>query len=404
MDCGLQGRGLLRAAAALLIALFLLVARTVAQEELYFDEAEPLACGVCDDGCDPLLWESGAGLPLLRLLQGRLYGEADYLLGWTSPDTPPALVTTAGTVALTPLPTGTVLFGGDVNGEARSGGKFTLGLWLDPCYTSSVEVSYLFLGDQSTAGQWSNPGYAILARPYEDITTGQQASHVVVDTASGQTGTLNVADTNRFYTIDAILRRNLYQWSAGRFDFLAGYRFARMSDDLLIDEAFNATAPVAAVTIHDEFLAENRFHGVDLGFSTELRRNRWALRVLMKLGIGSTQSRMTIRGASAYNTATYPIGLLALESNAGVYDRNVLSVVPELGVRLAYNFSPRLRGTVGYSFLYWNQVLRAGEHVPTSLNPDLFPPPLIDDPPSNFAFHNSDFWVQGLTLGLDYCF
>jgi hypothetical protein len=82
-------------------------------------------------------------------------------------------------------------------------------------------------------------------------------------------------------------------------------------------------------------------------------------------------------------------------------------VMPELGLTLGYDFTARLRGTIGYSFIYWSKVQRAGEQVDLLLNPNLFPPQkttgnLVGQP----AYHgvNNDYWTQGLNFGFQYSF
>ena len=65
---------------------------------------------------------------------------------------------------------------------------------------------------------------------------------------------------------------------------------------------------------------------------------------------------------------------------------------------LLYNISPQWRALVGYSFIYWNNVVLAGNQIDTNLTTPL---PTAVAPP--FAkFQRTDFWVQGISLGGDY--
>ena len=68
----------------------------------------------------------------------RLWGSAEYLLGWTRGQLLPPLVTTSpagtpvGTVGVLGQPTTTILYGNThVNTEGRDGGRFELGYWLN---------------------------------------------------------------------------------------------------------------------------------------------------------------------------------------------------------------------------------------------------------------------------------
>ena len=97
-------------------------------------------------------------------------------------------------------------------------------------------------------------------------------------------------------------------------------------------------------------------------------------------------------------------GLLALDSNIGTYSRNEFSVLPEVAVTLGYALSARTRFLVGYTFLYWNNVARAGDHIDLNVNTDLIPPVQATTDPEvpQFAWQDTSFWAQGLSLGLEY--
>jgi hypothetical protein len=100
---------------------------------------------------------------------------------------------------------------------------------------------------------------------------------------------------------------------------------------------------------------------------------------------------------------SYPGGLLALSSNIGSHSRDIFTVVPEVRLQLAYDVGPRLRLHAGYDFLYWSQVLRAGDQIDLVVNPDLLPPALPGAFPLRpaFTFQGSSFWAQGIDLGLE---
>ena len=72
-----------------------------------------------------------------------------------------------------------------------------------------------------------------------------------------------------------------------------------------------------------------------------------------------------------------------------------------------YQITPRLRGTVGYTFIYWPNVFRPGDQIDTNIN--LSQLPFVTGPgtlvgaavpaPRN---KGSDFWAQGLNFGLEF--
>ena len=95
-------------------------------------------------------------------------------------------------------------------------------------------------------------------------------------------------------------------------------------------------------------------------------------------------------------------GLLALPTNIGQYETDSFATVPQVQVNFGYDWKPWLRGTVGYRFLYWSQVARAGEQIDTDINlSQLDPDGLVGEPRPEFEFVLSDFWAHGLNVGLE---
>ncbi len=65
-----------------------------------------------------------------------------------------------------------------------------------------------------------------------------------------------------------------------------------------------------------------------------------------------------------------------------------------------------MRVHAGYSFLYWSEVVRAGDQVDLVVNPDLLPPPLPGASPLRpaFQFQGTGIWAQGIDLGIEFRF
>ena len=81
-------------------------------------------------------------------------------------------------------------------------------------------------------------------------------------------------------------------------------------------------------------------------------------------------------------------------------------MVPELNANLGYAITPQLRLIVGYTFIYWSSVARAGQQIDTDVNSTMLPnspnPPTGDLRHPQFVFHEEPFWAQGISAGLDY--
>ena len=77
-------------------------------------------------------------------------------------------------------------------------------------------------------------------------------------------------------------------------------------------------------------------------------------------------------------------------------------VVPEFGARVGYQVTPSIQAFVGYTFLYWNQVARAGNEVDLGVNPNLLP---FSGAAATGAarplpvLNSSGFWAQGIDFG-----
>ena len=98
---------------------------------------------------------------------------------------------------------------------------------------------------------------------------------------------------------------------------------------------------------------------------------------------------------------------MALPSNSGRFVHGRFAVVPELDVRLGYQLSRHARLFAGYTFLYWSEVVRAGDQIDTSLNATQVPVvrpagPLLGPARPAFSFHGTDLWAQGGTFGLEF--
>jgi hypothetical protein len=82
-----------------------------------------------------------------------------------------------------------------------------------------------------------------------------------------------------------------------------------------------------------------------------------------------------------------------------------LGSLSELGIKLTYAFACHWRASLGYSFLYWYHLARAGDQIDTTLSAGEFPP---DQGASSLhpevPFTTKGFWAQGLSVGVEYQF
>jgi hypothetical protein len=123
---------------------------------------------------------------------------------------------------------------------------------------------------------------------------------------------------------------------------------------------------------------------------------------------------MFIAGDSSYSstsgtsnlTTSYPYhGVLAQPTNVGFYETNSVTVVPEFGVKLGFYLNRRIKLSAGYNFLYWSKIMRPGDQIDMNMNTTQLPPSATSGTGlPQYMNRTSDFWLQGVTAGLEYRF
>ena len=349
-------------------------------------------------------------------------GEA--LLWWVRGGQTPALLTTSP--ASTPVAqagvlgqTGTTVLFGDqeLNTGLHPGARMSFGFWLDGCERSGLEFSYMVLGQNTQTYNATSMGDPILARPFFDVNPAVAAqSALLIAYPNRSFGTFNAVSTENFQGADALWRRAIVCGGDGRIDLLVGYRYQNLTDGLTINDTVTssgtaAVSPGTEIKTADLFHTRNDFNGAELGFSTHMRGDRWSFDTTLKLGIGETHTVVLVQGwtsdlVNGVNTAFYTNGLLALGTNSGSHPSTQFSVLPEIGFTLGYDLTPRLKLTTGYTLLYWPNVARPGDQIDLNVDSRQIPPAQtgVTFVKPQYALHTSDFWAQGVNVGLEYRF
>ena len=199
-----------------------------------------------------------------------------------------------------------------------------------------------------------------------------------------------------------------------RIDLLIGYRYLRLEDTLQIDEDLttiepnNPSLPLGTrFQLSDRFESQNDFNGGQVGLAGEMRRGRLIISGRGLVALGNSRKEVniigrtivTVPGAAPVFTAG---GLLTQPTNIGTYTRNDFTVVPEGTVSVGYQLTDGMRAFVGYTFLYWSNVWRAGDQVDLVVNPSqIGGGALIGAPRPIFPGRDTDFWAQGINFGVE---
>jgi hypothetical protein len=362
--------------------------------------------------------------------RGRMFLRGEYL-GWVMEGmNSPALVTTspAGTpqnqAAILGFNGTSTLFGGEFNDSFRSGARVQGGWYVDPSRYWAIGGDYYQLfgdGDSFSANTATN---AILGRPFFDIIAGRQTAQLASFPAR-VSGDVNVTTDTQLRSfgihiqadaINAPGAQSQIASSCGReprLDWLLGYRYVSLEDEINITENLTSLVNNAQGTINlrDQFETENSFQGIEIGAIREIPMGRFWFETVTKVALGNNTQQVRINGSTQLVEAgvpeTFTGGLLAQRSNIGIYEREEFAVVPELGATLGFHVTPRFSLTVGYTFVYFSNVVRAGDQIDTDLNPGLIP--IEDDPLTGplrpqFIFRQNDFYAHGITAGGDFRF
>ena len=362
-------------------------------------------CGVensCSDcGCGDCSYGSGYECGVAAVCWPRnIWGRVEYLGWWTSGMHVPALVTTSteGYPTLDNSTT-TVLFGNEtINSDSRSGGRFTLGMWLDPCRTRGIDFAYLGLGNKSTTFEADSDHYHRLGRPFFDISSrGENAELISYPSNPATEGWVSVNAETQFQGFEVLFRRATKRCPCSQVDMLIGWRWLRLQDDLRIAQSVDNT-----LDLQDHFNTRNNFNGFEIGLQWQRPIScLWTFEALGKVAIGNTSSVVRIDGSQTGDASQ---GLLALDSNSGIHKRNSFASVAELGFSVKRRFACGLEATFGYSFVYWSDVLRAGDQIDLIVDPRQVPPDPQTASLPGVPMKQTDFWAQGLHFGLEYPF
>jgi hypothetical protein len=343
----------------------------------------------------------------------------------------------------------------DILDEARSGGRLTVTYWLDDYGRYALEGDYFGFGQvESQFVDGGDGTFPIVGRPFIDARTGLNAVEDV--SFPGIMGTVTVDADSTFQSAGIRLRRSLccvsgcdtecgdavtcgsgvcgpmgcgvgvdggapclqiFKKGTRHVDVTYGARWAQLDEGLNIREDLEVIAPSptpdigTTFMVNDNFATSNEFIGGELGFLYDWQYKRFSIEFLSRLAIGRTRQRVAINGFTVNTPPGGPAetgvgGLLALSSNIGDYERNELSVLPQLGITAGYNVTDRLKLVGGYTFVYWSRVVRPGDQIDLEVNPELLPFTTTpgDGLPARpqFVFRDTDFWAHGINAGIEY--
>lgn len=407
------------------LAALVLAGSVHASDPVVIDESIPVGPGVSyEGGYEGLPGDPSGGVAYLP----RFWAEADYLLLWTKSAQTPPLVTTGPLNAIGPgNAPGTIgvngtlpVQGGDVKLDPASGVRFVLGGWCDDGCKYGVEASYFYLERTTdhSAASGGTAGSTPLSVPFFNAFINMESSApIALDRPINPIGGRAELSLNeRVWGAEALALCCLHEVRGFRLDLVGGYRYLNVEESLDFNTATSNVGQNDIFVTRDSFRCSNEFHGAQIGLRNQIYAGRVFFRGAAKLGLGNMHQETRIDGSFVTNdfpqlagqTRVFPGGYFTQPTNIGTYSRNRIAFIPEVTTGMGLHLCPWLRVSVSYTFLYITSVMRPGDQMDRAINPTQAPaitgnpnPALMGAPRPASLPDSSDFWLQGLSFGLE---
>jgi hypothetical protein len=346
----------------------------------------------------------------------------EYLLWYTRGQQLPPLVTSGSLADLMPASLGQantkLLFGG-IGGDAarHNGGRLTLAYGVDDDNTSSITGSFFGLDQRGVSRGFSSDGGSntqVIGRPFFNVVNRTEDADPVAipNVASGR---IQIDTPSTLYGGEIDYRYQVWKEQTSRFALLTGARYLSLDEGLNIHESSQDIpglgVPGNSYLLSENYITHNRFYGGEVGAEYEYRFGSLITDFGGKAAFGVVEQ--TARN-SAFTSITEPNGIVTSSfdralyispNNAGRFTHTRFAVVPEGNVKLGYEFNQYVRFTVGYTFIYLSEAARPADQLDRRVNIQPIGTPGVFTPAAPIpGVHSTDFWVQGLDIGLRFCF
>jgi hypothetical protein len=328
----------------------------------------------------------------------------------------------AGSFGILSDPASQVLLGNqDIRLGEQNGARFSAGVGIVPAGVGFESTGFIMEKANYSFTFASDPaGNPTLARPVIDSNSGLETSSLVASPGAFS-GLVTVSGESRLWGAEVNMFKGKVCKDHIFGDWLIGFRYMDLDETLVIQQRStlqeggtagflgDIIGPGSVITIGDSFRTRNEFYGGQLGTQWELRVAGLFIYVMGKVAIGNTHQSIDAQGGSTATTPgtagrTSPGGLLALASNSVHTSRDVFSFIPEGNVNVGYQFGKHVRVYAGYTFIYWDDVLRPGQQLDRTVNPTQIPTslafgPIVGTPAPPVVVKNTDYWIQGWNVG-----
>jgi hypothetical protein len=316
-----------------------------------------------------------------------------------------------------PSDTRILLGGGDV--DTGTHGAVRVKASYAPDARFGVEGNFLYVDRRSkSAGVQSSgaAGSTDLLLPFFDVTDNREnVTEISFSPVYG--GSAQVELESRLMGAELNATWAAPSAAPWRVKWLAGFRFMQLEEKYTITTSSSFIPPLTPdiwITT-DRFETTNDFYGAQVGADARYEADRWFASGSVKVGLGAMVQKVDISGglvtddfSIAGPPQAFAGGYFALPTNIGSRTRTTFAVVPEVQLSVGYRITPSTSLYLSYSFLYASDVVRPGNQIDRNINPTQSvsytgePPAALVGParPSS-RFDRSDFWAQGVGVGIE---
>ena len=316
--------------------------------------------------------------------------------------------------------TQTYLGGQDLSTGSMPGFRITGAYALNS--NTGLEGNFFYIPERSTTKPVSSSGQVgsiNLIVPYFDAVTNTE-NGTEISLAPQYSGSAQEELKSELLGAELNGTWPLAPTGAWKMDWLAGFRYLRLRDTYTFTTSSPYIPPFTPDIWNttDEFKATNNFYGAQVGIRARYDQGQFFANGSLKVALGAMVQDVDISGSLVTNdytnygpTQTFSGGYFALPTNIGSYSRTVFSVVPEVGLNIGYRITPQASIILGYSFMYASNVVRPGNQINRTVNTTQSTS-YAEDPAARLVgpaqpssqFNDSNFWAQGINVGLSYRF
>jgi hypothetical protein len=341
------------------------------------------------------------------------------ILVWLLKDSPLhfPIVTTGSPTDFSPgaigQPGTVALFGGNnVQYNVFPGGQLTIGGWVDPDHHVGLEASAFLLAQNTTEFSASSNGTPTLDIPAFRVELGREGAFTIAQPEGtaipGATGAVDVRVTGQLWGAELNTLSCLYHDSCWNVNLILGFRYLSLRESLTMTGTINSPDLLLDVNFLDSFRTDNNLYAGQIGCSVGYHCGPLDLALTGKIAVGPNHEVVDIEGNSVVSSpgflppTPFPGGVLTQPTNIGRHTEDPITAAPQGEFRASIRLLPRLRASLAYDVLYWNEVVRPGDQIDRNINQtQQFGGALVGPARPLPLFTTSSFFAHGLNFGLE---